>query len=133
MELVPTSGTVEELRAVKDAGELARMARAASIADEALAEVLDAARRARDGPERRSPKRRFAASHSITRCACAGPRSGRSRRSSRPARTPPSPTPGRAERPIRSGEAVVIDFGAVFDGYRSDMTRTFWIGGDADR
>jgi Xaa-Pro aminopeptidase len=37
---VPTRGVVEVLRQVKDAGELARMARAAAIADAALGEVL---------------------------------------------------------------------------------------------
>ena len=39
-ELVPTEGIVEELRLVKDAGEIARIAAAASIADAALGEVL---------------------------------------------------------------------------------------------
>ena len=29
-----------------------------------------------------------------------------------------------------AGDYVVIDFGATFEGYRSDMTRTFCIGGD---
>src|SRR5207248_1344964 len=38
-ELVPTEGLVEQLRRVKDAGEVARMAEAARIADEALAAV----------------------------------------------------------------------------------------------
>src|SRR5690606_10269488 len=37
-EVIPTSGMVEELRAVKDAGELARMRAAAVVADVALAE-----------------------------------------------------------------------------------------------
>ena len=41
---VATSGVVEALRQVKDAGELARMARAAAIADAALEEVLPLAR-----------------------------------------------------------------------------------------
>ena len=27
-----------------------------------------------------------------------------------------------------NGDLVVIDFGAVVDGYRSDMTRTFAVG-----
>jgi Xaa-Pro aminopeptidase len=31
-------------------------------------------------------------------------------------------------RPIEPGETVVIDFGATVDGYRSDMTRTVWVG-----
>ena len=39
-ELVPTRGLVEGLRVVKDAGEVARMERAAAIADQALAAVL---------------------------------------------------------------------------------------------
>ncbi len=32
-------------------------------------------------------------------------------------------------RVIAPGDPVVIDFWAVFDGYRSDMTRTFCVGG----
>src|SRR4051794_37130349 len=40
VELVPTDGVVEELRRVKDAGEIERIAEAARIADEALAAVL---------------------------------------------------------------------------------------------
>ena len=32
-----------------------------------------------------------------------------------------------------AGAAVVVDFGAEFDGYRSDMTRTFSIGDPAER
>ncbi|HZB24362.1 MAG TPA: aminopeptidase P family N-terminal domain-containing protein, partial [Gaiellaceae bacterium] len=39
-ELVATEGLVEALRKVKDAGEVERMAAAATIADEALARVL---------------------------------------------------------------------------------------------
>jgi Xaa-Pro aminopeptidase len=35
-------------------------------------------------------------------------------------------------RRIRRGDAVVIDFGATFDGYRSDMTRTFFVGEPPD-
>jgi Xaa-Pro aminopeptidase len=32
------------------------------------------------------------------------------------------------ERVVTAGDLVVIDFGAIVDGYRSDMTRTFAIG-----
>ncbi|MGH9079872.1 MAG: M24 family metallopeptidase, partial [Acidimicrobiales bacterium] len=39
----------------------------------------------------------------------------------------PHARPG--DRIIGPGDPVVVDFGAVFDGYRSDMTRTFCIGG----
>ena len=38
----------------------------------------------------------------------------------------------RARRRARivAGDPVVIDFGAIFEGYRSDMTRTFCVGGE---
>ncbi len=39
----------------------------------------------------------------------------------------PHARPG--HRLIGAGDPVVVDFGAVFDGYRSDMTRTFCVGG----
>ncbi len=35
-------------------------------------------------------------------------------------------------RLIQPGEPVVLDFGARFDGYCSDMTRTVWVGRVAD-
>jgi Xaa-Pro aminopeptidase len=41
VELAPASGLVEELRAVKDAGELARMREAAKLADDAFRAVVE--------------------------------------------------------------------------------------------
>ena len=35
-----------------------------------------------------------------------------------------------SDRQIRAGDPVVIDFGAIYEGYRSDMTRTFCVGGE---
>ena len=37
-----------------------------------------------------------------------------------------------SSRVITSGDPVVLDFGAVADGYHSDMTRTFLIGDGSD-
>ncbi len=121
--LVPTRGVVEDLRVAKDAGELARMERAASIADAALADVLPAL------SEAGMTERRFAAEldHAMRlrgaeepafeTIVAAGERSAM-----------PHARPG--SDPIRPGDAVVVDFGAVYDGYRSDMTRTFCVGGE---
>jgi len=121
VELVATSGVVEGLRVVKDPGEQARMARAAAIADDALAEIrpmlgagpteaevalaLDTAMR-RLGAEDRA----------FETIVASGPNAAK-----------PHARPG--ARALRRGDPVVIDFGAVFEGYRSDMTRTFCVGG----
>lgn len=32
------------------------------------------------------------------------------------------------DKPIAPGEMIVIDFGATYKGYRSDITRTLWVG-----
>lgn len=119
-ELVATSGMVEALRAVKDDGEIVRIAAAAAIADSALAEVapmleegvtesefalaLDVAMR-RLGAEDRA----------FETIVASGPNSAK-----------PHARPG--DRQMTPGDPVVVDFGAMVDGYRSDMTRTFFVG-----
>jgi len=126
VELVPLVGMVEALREVKDAGEIARMARAAEIADLALSETLpllsSASRRtvteldvalALDTAMRRLG----AEDRAFDTIVASGPNSAK------PHHQPTT-------RPIVAGDPVVMDFGAVYDGYRSDTTRTFCIGGE---
>ena len=110
---------------MKDAAEIARMERAAAIADAALCEVLPM-HVARASPRSSSP------SSSTRPCAAAGPRASPSRRSWPPARTRPSPTTTPVRARIARGDPVVVDFGATFEGYRSDMTRTFCVGAEPD-
>jgi Xaa-Pro aminopeptidase len=115
-ELVPTEGLVEALRRVKDDGEVARMAAAAHVADQAFAAVrpllatgaseLDVAM-ALDFEMRRGG----ATASSFDTIVASGPNGAK-----------PHARP--SARRIEAGELVVIDFGAVVDGYCSDMTRT---------
>jgi Xaa-Pro aminopeptidase len=125
-EGVPVTGAVEALREVKDAGELYRMARAAAIADGALAEVVpmlaDAAKGnlteadfalALDSAMRRGG----AEDRAFDTIIAVGPNSAK------PHHQPTTTV-------ITPGQPMVVDFGAIFEGYRSDMTRTFWIGGE---
>jgi Xaa-Pro aminopeptidase len=123
-ELVATSNAVEALREIKDGAEIARMERAAAIADAALREVLpllstgvteevfalelDTAMR-RGGAE----------GVAFETIVAAGENSAK-----------PHHRPG--TRAVKNGDAVVVDFGAMFEGYRSDMTRTFCIGGEPE-
>ena len=50
----------------------------------------------------------------------------------RRARTPRSRTTGPAPTELRRGDLVTMDFGALVDGYHSDMTRTVVLGPAAD-
>lgn len=124
VDLVATIGLVEQLRRVKDDGELARLGRAAAIADRALATV-----RPMLGERPREVDVARALDHEMRRLGAAGP-SFETIVASGPNGAKPHHRPG--ERRIETGEAVVLDFGALYDGYCSDMTRTVWIGGIAD-
>jgi len=120
-DLVSTSGAVEALRVVKDEGEVARIEAASAIADAALvtiAPLLD------DGPTEGAfalaldteMRRGGADDISFETIVASGPNGSR-----------PHHTPG--DRRIERGDLVVIDFGALVDGYHSDMTRTIAVGG----
>lgn len=120
LDVVPTSGLVEGLRIVKDAGEVARVRAAAAIADAALATVVarlaDGPTEAEFGLELDLAMRRGGATRpSFETIVASGPNSAR-----------PHHRPG--DRRIVEGDLVVVDFGAVVDGYCSDMTRTVVVG-----
>jgi len=120
-ELVATSGIVEQLRIVKDDGEVARIEAACGIADAALAAIAPLL-------EKRPTEAAFALAldtemrrHgaddiSFETIVAAGPNG------SRPHHAP-------SQRAIERGDLVVVDFGALVDGYHSDMTRTIAVGG----
>lgn len=116
VEVQPTRGLVEDLRIVKDADEVDRMRRAAAATDRALARVLSG------GILGRTERRVAFALHealleegaeepSFPIIVASGPRGAR-----------PHHVP--SADPIPPGTLVVIDLGAVVDGYCSDMTRT---------
>jgi Xaa-Pro aminopeptidase len=119
-ELVPTEGVVEDLRLVKDEGEVARIEAASSIADAALAEVRH---RLAEGPTERelgleldaAMRRRGADDVSFESIVASGPNGAK-----------PHARP--TGRRIGEGDLVVLDFGALVDGYHSDMTRTVLVG-----
>lgn len=118
--LVPTVALIDELRSRKDRAEVARIEHAASVVDNALGEV-------RHTFLERLSERDFA------RTLDAAIRSGGADDlgfdtivASGPNGAIPHHTPG--ERVIEAGDMVIVDVGAMVEGYRSDMTRTFCIG-----
>jgi Xaa-Pro aminopeptidase len=123
-ELIPTAGLVETLRLVKDDGEVARIRSACAIADAALDKVRH---RLSEGPT----EAEFAAELDATmRSLGAADVSFETIVASGPNGAKPHHTP--SERTIVDGDLVVIDFGALVDGYHSDMTRTVAVGDVGD-
>ena len=122
--LVATTSVVEDLRLVKDDGEAARIRSACAIADAALAEVrhrlAEEPTEIEFGLELDAAMRRLgAADVSFETIVASGPNGAR-------------PHHHPSDRTIREGDLVVIDFGALVDGYHSDMTRTVAVGDVGD-
>ncbi len=119
-EVVPTSNVVENLRRTKDEAEIARLARAAAIADEALLVTMGLLAQ---GPTEVEFARALdtamvdlgADGISFETIIASGPNASR-----------PHHDPG--HRVICPGDLVICDFGALVDGYHSDMTRTVCVG-----
>ena len=122
-ETVPLTAIVEGLRAVKDTAELARMQAAARIADEALAGVEPMLR-----PGVTETQIQQALDDAIRSSGGSGPAYD-TIVASGPNSALPHARP--TNRKLRAGDLVIVDVGAVVDGYCSDMTRSFVLG-DAD-
>jgi Xaa-Pro aminopeptidase len=120
VELVPVEGWVEADRAVKEPAELERVAAACAVADRALAALLP---EIRAGVTEASLALRLewlirtggAEALAFDVACLAGPEAAL-----------PHGAPG--DRPLVNGEVLLFDFGAQVAGYRSDMTRTLFVG-----
>ena len=112
----PEVGHVEQLRLIKDDQEIAAIARAADMVDDALADVLAG------GLVGRSEREvAFALQTRLFEIGAEGP-SFEIIVAAGVNGAKPHAVPG--PRAIGTGELVVIDLGAISDGYCSDMTRT---------
>lgn len=126
VDLTPTSGLVEQLRAIKDPGEINALLRACGVADQAFAELLEAGgvrpgRTERDvGLDLDQRMRMLGASDpSFETIVATGANSAI-----------PHHRPTAAV--LVAGDLVKFDFGATVDGYHSDMTRTVVLGQPSD-
>jgi Xaa-Pro aminopeptidase len=119
-ELVATEGLVEALREVKDDGEVARIEAAAAIADAALEKVRH---RLGEGVTERAFA--FELEAQMRRLGADGP-SFETIVGSGPNGAKPHARP--SARAIGEGDLVVLDFGALVDGYHSDISRTICVG-----
>ena len=125
VELVPAGGWVEAMRAVKTPDEVERIAAACAVADRALATLLPDIRPGvteHDLAMRLEWLIRTGGAEALAfDVAClAGPEAAL-----------PHGAPG--DRPVLDGAVLLFDFGAQVEGYRSDMTRTLFVGTPSGR
>ena len=120
LSLVATSGIVEELRSIKDAQELALLMKAVEIADQAFEEVAPTIRVGEPEKEvawrlEQVMRKLGAEKVSFDTIVASGPNGA-------------LPHHRAGEDPISEGVPIVIDMGASYEGYCSDMTRTICLG-----
>lgn len=119
-ELISTSGLIEEIRTVKDADEIRLLTRAVEIADEALDEVAAIVKpgmteEAIAWELEKAMRVRGAEMISFDTIVGAGPNGA-------------LPHHRADETVVKDGDAIVIDMGAKYEGYCSDLTRTIFVG-----
>jgi Xaa-Pro aminopeptidase len=122
VDWVPAAGTVEALREIKDAGEIAMLRLACEAADAALADLLERGglRPGRTERQVRNELEALMLDHgadgpSFETIVATGANSA-------------IPHHRPTDAALASGDFVKIDFGALVAGYHSDMTRTFVLG-----
>ena len=120
-ELVPTSGIVDALRAVKDEEEVAKLGRAARIADRGLEALTAETWVGRSERELAWRLRELLHAHggdelSFDSIVASGPNGA-------------LPHAHPTDAIVEKGTLVTVDWGVRFEGYCSDCTRTFSTGG----
>ncbi|WP_043932797.1 M24 family metallopeptidase [Bacillus sp. EB01] len=119
-ELVPVDGAVEKLRLIKTDAEIKILKEAAAIADAAFTHILEFIRPGRTELEVSNELEFFmrkagATSSSFDTIVASGYRSA-------------LPHGVASEKVIESGDFVTLDYGAYYNGYVSDITRTIAVG-----
>ena len=120
--LLATEPWLPGLRMTKDEAEIDAMRRAVEIAEAAMRSLLDegAIRPGRTELQvaadlQVAMLRAGGQGEAFPPIVVAGPNSA-------------SPHAGPSDRPLAEGDLVVVDWGTTYDGYRSDITRTFVLG-----
>ena len=120
LDLVPTRGVIEALRAVKDENEVETIRRASLIADRSFEQLLAeewVGRSELDLARRLRVLVLEAGGDDVAFDVIVG---------SGPNGALPHARPG--SRAVEEGDAVVVDFGVLSGGYRSDVARTVHVG-----
>jgi Xaa-Pro aminopeptidase len=120
-----TADVVDQVRAVKDVGELKLIARACEISDlafETVAPTIEPGETESSIAWRLEKVMRESGAEALSfdTIVASGPNAA-------------LPHHRAGERQVREGEPIVIDFGARYEGYCADMTRTICVGRPTDQ
>jgi Xaa-Pro aminopeptidase len=116
------SETVEDLRAVKTAVEIAAIQAAAAITDQAMAQVNNMAK-----PDMTEKQLAWELEKMMREAGADGMAFPVIVASGANSALPHHHS---GERPLQSGDTIIIDMGAELNGYKSDLTRTFYMGAE---
>lgn len=124
VKLIPTAGILAEIRMIKTPDELKIMEEAAVISDQAYEHILSFVKPGMTEIEVSNEleffmRKKGATSSSFDIIVASGERSA-------------LPHGVATDKKIQTGELVTLDFGALYKGYCSDMTRTFAVGEISD-
>lgn len=124
-QIQEVEGRVRQLRQRKEESELRLLQQAASLADQALAAALE-----RLEPGMTEARWRAEIDYQVLRHGGDGAAFPTIVASGVQGSYPHA---GASDKVITAGELITVDFGAIWKGYCSDMTRTLWFGELSDR
>lgn len=124
-DFIEMQNLIDEPRKIKDEKEIKKIAEAESIGDEAFSHILNEIKPGKTEKEIALEleffmKRQGAEALSFDTIAASGKRSA-------------MPHGVATDKKIEEGDFLTLDFGCVFEGYCSDMTRTIVIGKASER
>lgn len=120
-EIKPLTGLIEDLRIIKTDDEIADIAKAEEISDRSFMQLLEFI-------EPGITEKRIAAElEYLMRCNGSDGISFETIAVAGPNGALPHGVPG--DRCVQVGEFLTLDFGAMYNGYHADMTRTIAVGG----
>jgi len=125
IEWIPIDGALAVQRSTKDRDELAALRTTLALTDEVYAAVSQSMRPGQTEREvawsiEREFRERGGDGAAFPTIVATGPNAARPHHAS-------------GDRPLGSGEPIIIDMGARINGYNGDLTRTVWFGLAPDR
>ncbi len=124
-KLVPVEGSIEALRQIKDDGEIASIAKAAQIADSVFAEIVGDIKPGMSEVDI-AARLEFLLRKKSSNMPAFDTIAASGEHASLPHASP-------STRVLREGDVLKMDFGAIWDGYCSDITRTVVVGKASDK